>query len=115
MRGHRVTLFEASSELSKLLPSAAEAAGRYIGKLNRYLARQIVKLGVDIRLGTQVSADLILSLEPDRIILATEGTLMAELFESLKGSAPEIHSIGKPVEEKDTQQMIHEAARIGRM
>ncbi len=115
LRGHHVTLFEASSELSKLLPSAAEAAGRYIGKLNRYLARQIVKLSVDIRLSAQVSADLILPLKPDRIILATESTLMAELFESLKGSAPEIHRIGESVDAKDIRQMIHEAAQVGRL
>jgi len=115
LRGHHVTLFEASAELSKLLPAAAESAGRYIGKLNRYLARQIVKLGVDIRLNTRVSADLILSLKPDRIILANESTLMAELFESLKGSGPEIHRMGESIEKKDTRQMIHEAARIGRM
>jgi 2,4-dienoyl-CoA reductase-like NADH-dependent reductase (Old Yellow Enzyme family) len=115
LRGHHVTLLEASSELSKLLPSAAEAAGRYIGKLKRYLARQIVKLGVDIRLGAQVSADLILPLKPDRIILATESTLMGELFESFKGSVPEIHRIGDSVDAKDVQQMIHEAAQVGRL
>jgi len=115
LRGHHVVLFEASSELSKMLPAAEKSAGRYIGKINRYLARQVVKLGVDIRPGTPVSADLILSLVPDRIILAAEHTLMEELFESLKGQVSDIHRIGEATELKDIKQMIHEAARIGRL
>jgi len=115
LRGHHVTLFETSSELSKILPAADKSAGRYIGKINQYLARQIVKLGVDIRFGTSVSADLILSLGPDRIILAAEGVLTAELFESLKGQVSDLHRIGDGLEKNDIKQMIREAARIGRL
>lgn len=93
LSGHHVTLFEASSELSKIIPDTAEPAGKYIGKINRYLARQMVKLGVGIRLGGEVSADQILTVEPHRVILAAKSTLVDELLPSLEGSVPEIHRI----------------------
>jgi pyruvate/2-oxoglutarate dehydrogenase complex dihydrolipoamide dehydrogenase (E3) component len=65
-------LFERSAELGGLLPLAALAPGkRYIADLNQYLATQLVKLRVDIRLNTQASADAVRSLKPDVVILAT--------------------------------------------
>jgi len=72
LQGHRVTLFEGSAGLGGLLPLAALAPNKqYIGDLVRYLTRQTLALGVDVRLNTAATADLILSLRPDAVILAT--------------------------------------------
>jgi 2,4-dienoyl-CoA reductase-like NADH-dependent reductase (Old Yellow Enzyme family)/pyruvate/2-oxoglutarate dehydrogenase complex dihydrolipoamide dehydrogenase (E3) component len=72
LRGHRVTLLEKSASLGGLLTLAAMAPRKqYVGDLMRYLTRQVTTLGVDVRLGTQATADLILSLKPDAVILAT--------------------------------------------
>lgn len=72
LRGHRVTLFEKSVSLGGLLPLAALAPHKqYIGDLMRYLIREVTMLSVEVRLGIQATADLILSLRPDAVILAT--------------------------------------------
>lgn len=113
LRGHHVTLVEASSELGNLMSAAAKEAGRYTGKINLYLARQIIKLGVDIRLGTPVSAEVILSLKPDRVILATASTLTAEILPPLRASVPEVYDIN--ADEKDSKLPIHDGARVGRL
>lgn len=72
LRGHKVILFEESAELGGLLPLAALAPGKqYIADFTRYLVTQITKLGVNIRLETEASVDIILSLSPDVVIVAT--------------------------------------------
>lgn len=72
LRGHQVILFEKSAELGGLLPLAALAPGKqYSAALYQYLSTQLVKLQVDIRLGTEASADAILALKPDTVIIAT--------------------------------------------
>ncbi|MCX6000447.1 MAG: FAD-dependent oxidoreductase [Chloroflexi bacterium] len=71
LQGNRVTMLERSEALGGLLPLAALAPRKqYIGDLIRYLIRQMSTLAVDVRLGTQATANLILSLHPDAAILA---------------------------------------------
>ncbi len=71
LRGHRVTLFEQSPSLGGLLTLAAMGPRKqYVGDLMRYLVRQVTALVADVRLSTRATADLILSLKPDAVILA---------------------------------------------
>jgi 2,4-dienoyl-CoA reductase (NADPH2) len=75
-RGHEVTLFEKSSQLGGLLPLAAMVKGLEIEDLPAiigYLKGQITKLGVTIKLGTEVTPSLIEKIKPDVVILATGG------------------------------------------
>jgi 2,4-dienoyl-CoA reductase (NADPH2) len=77
LRGHKVSLYEKEPRLGGLLPLAALVKGLEIEDLPaivRYLRTQLNKLGVDIRLGKEVTPALVDEIKPDVIILATGGT-----------------------------------------
>lgn len=74
LRGHKVSLYEKEPKLGGLLPLAAMVKGIEVEELPaivRYLKTQITKLGVEINLGKEVKPDLIESIKPDVVILAT--------------------------------------------
>ena len=76
-RGHDVTLFEKTSRLGGLIPLAAMVKGLEIEDLPaiiRYLKGQITKLGVKVKLGTEVTPSLINEMKPDVVLVATGGT-----------------------------------------
>jgi len=73
-RGHRVTLHERAAALGGQLPIVASPPGRKaFDLLRRYLARQVVKLGVDVRLNSEVDAFAVLEQGPDAVVVATGG------------------------------------------
>ena len=71
-RGHKVTLLEKSERLGghvtmqAMLPGLTDRA-----ELIRWLNLQLDKLGVDIRTGTEATADSIMAMAPDAVIVAT--------------------------------------------
>ena len=71
-RGHKVTLLEKSERLGghvtmqAMLPGLTDRA-----ELIRWLNLQLDKLGVDIRTGTEATADSIKAMAPDAVIVAT--------------------------------------------
>ena len=69
LRGHRVTLCEKSSRLGG---SAFFSAASYEpnGRLVRYLTAQMSLQGVDVRLDTEVTPELVARERPDAVILA---------------------------------------------
>jgi 2,4-dienoyl-CoA reductase-like NADH-dependent reductase (Old Yellow Enzyme family) len=73
-RGHRVTLFEANREPGGQLRLAARAPRRrdVIG-IADWLAQEVARLGVDVRLGRLAQAADVLALRPDVVIVATGG------------------------------------------
>ncbi|HEV8308514.1 MAG TPA: FAD-dependent oxidoreductase [Methylomirabilota bacterium] len=75
LRGHRVLLFEATSALGGQVLAAAGAPKRedYAG-IAAWLARQVEKLGVEVRLGTSATAAGVLAEAPDAVIVATGAT-----------------------------------------
>jgi 2,4-dienoyl-CoA reductase (NADPH2) len=76
LRGHKVILYEKSHKLGGLLPVAAMVKGLEIECLPglvRYLKGQMIKHGVDIRLGKKAGASVIEQIKPDVVILATGG------------------------------------------
>ncbi|MGD0795293.1 MAG: FAD-dependent oxidoreductase [Dehalococcoidales bacterium] len=76
MRGHDVILYEKTRQLGGLLPVAAMVKGLEIECLPgivRYLKDQMLKNGVDIRLGKQVNTSVIEQIKPDVVIIATGG------------------------------------------
>lgn len=76
--GHRVTLAEASPDLGGQFRLAGLQPRRgQIGDLLAWYARQLDRLGVDIRYNTYLDADEIAEIRADRVILAT-GSLPAE-------------------------------------
>jgi mycofactocin system FadH/OYE family oxidoreductase 2 len=72
LRGCRVVLLEKTGELGGqvLLAARAPARAEYAG-IARYLAAQVRKLGVDVRLGVEATAELVVSERPDAVIVAT--------------------------------------------
>jgi 2,4-dienoyl-CoA reductase-like NADH-dependent reductase (Old Yellow Enzyme family) len=71
-RGHHVTLYEKKKSLGGQLRLATKVPYRgRIADLISYLSLQVVKHGIDVKLGREVTPTLIDSLKPDVVILAT--------------------------------------------
>ena len=72
LRGHEVTLFEKSDRLGGALYAAgAPSVKDGIGYFREYLVRQIKKVGVEVRVNTEVDNGLIEREHPDEVIVAT--------------------------------------------
>ena len=73
-RGHKVTLIERASELGGQITIAAKAPQRdQMAGITRWLAMEIERLGVNVRLDTTADTAMIRDLNPDVCILATGG------------------------------------------
>lgn len=106
-RGHEVTLFDKSRKLGGLMSLAALIKGpepEFLPDMIDYYKRQLEKLGVQMRLGTKADVGTIKALEPDAVVVATGGTLMApRVADDIKGgggpavlTAPGLHRRVKP-------------------
>ncbi len=76
LRGHDVTLFERSAALGGKLPLACMIKGTDVEDIRPivpYLARQVEKAGVRVRLGEEVTEAVLRAENPDVLILATGG------------------------------------------
>lgn len=73
-RGHDVTLFERADELGGQINLAAKAPARdQMAQITRWLAMELKRLGVDLRLATQADALAVRALEPSLVVVATGG------------------------------------------
>lgn len=87
MCGHKVIVCHEKGQVGGLLRLAAKAPGRAeIMENIRFLARELEKLRVEIRLNTPLNSDLIEEIDPDTVILATgslpEMPLIKGLFQT---------------------------------
>jgi len=72
LRGHQVSLYERGGELGGLTLVAAKAPGRDgFLDLGRYYTYQMRLLDVDVHLQTEVTLDVVLSANPDAVVVAT--------------------------------------------
>jgi 2,4-dienoyl-CoA reductase-like NADH-dependent reductase (Old Yellow Enzyme family)/thioredoxin reductase len=72
MRGHQVVLFERADELGGQTRFARRAPGRQdFDGACRYAALQCKKLGVDIQLAVDATAETVLATAPNLVVLAT--------------------------------------------
>jgi 2,4-dienoyl-CoA reductase-like NADH-dependent reductase (Old Yellow Enzyme family) len=79
LRGHQVTLVELEAELGGQLRLAAKAPvfqnvetdAPVLLRIVEFLERQVASVGVDVRLGRAVTAELVQELRPDVAVLAT--------------------------------------------
>ena len=70
-KGHEVILIEKEETLGGLLKQAAQGPYKVdLRNYEEYLIRQVNKTGIDLRLGTAATPDLVRELEPDALILA---------------------------------------------
>jgi 2,4-dienoyl-CoA reductase (NADPH2) len=74
LKGHRVVLFEKETNLGGLLNVAAlpPNKGDIVPWVN-HLAHQARKTGVEIKLGTEATWELIKGIQPDAVVIATGG------------------------------------------
>ncbi len=76
LRGHEVVLYEKEHDLGGLLSLAGMVRGFDVENLPAlafYLRTQLAKLGVQVRLGSEVKTSVINEIKPDVTILATGG------------------------------------------
>lgn len=72
LRGHSVTLLEKDKKVGGQINLAAIPPNKQeISKWVRFLATQVDKLGVDLQLNTEATAQSIQNLSPDAVIVAT--------------------------------------------
>ena len=85
-RGHEVILCEEGGELGGQGLLAAIPPGREEwGEMTRYLKHQQDKEGVEVRLGTAVTADLVRELKPDVVVMATGAGQITPPIEGVDG------------------------------
>ena len=74
LRGHEVSLYEKNDSLCRDLEIAAKAPGRQdFSEAGRYLIYQMQLLNIDVHLGTEVTAEMVIQQRPDAVIVATGG------------------------------------------
>ena len=75
-RGHKVTLFEKDAELGGQLNIAAlpPFKGDIFPWID-YLVNQVAKAGVEVKLNTDATAEIVTGGNPDAVVIATGGTL----------------------------------------
>lgn len=72
LRGHEVTLYDKGEELGGQVLLAAKGAGRdEFGVIARNERNQLARLKVPVKLGVQVTPELVQELAPDAVIVAT--------------------------------------------
>jgi mycofactocin system FadH/OYE family oxidoreductase 2 len=72
LRRHRVILLEKDDEVGGQNIVAGKAPGREeITGVTRWLLNQVNKLEIEIRLGVEVNAEMVLKEEPDAVVIAT--------------------------------------------
>jgi NADPH-dependent 2,4-dienoyl-CoA reductase/sulfur reductase-like enzyme len=72
LRGHQVTLYEKEKQLGGLINTLSLAPGREeFSQVTRYLSVQLPKLGVDIRLNTEITSEMVMRENPEVVIVAT--------------------------------------------
>jgi NADPH-dependent 2,4-dienoyl-CoA reductase/sulfur reductase-like enzyme len=72
MRGHRVTLIERGDELGGMIAVLGRDPARAdFNRYLRYLQDELKLLPVEVRLGTEVTGDLVSSIGPDVVVIAT--------------------------------------------
>jgi 2,4-dienoyl-CoA reductase-like NADH-dependent reductase (Old Yellow Enzyme family)/thioredoxin reductase len=83
-RGHQVALYDRGSEVGGQLLTVEKASGREEWQdVYRFHKREIDRLGVELHLETELTAEDILALEPGRVVIATGSTPRVQPFDYL--------------------------------
>jgi 2,4-dienoyl-CoA reductase (NADPH2) len=98
LRGHEVTICEKEPKLGGLMPVVGLLRGREFEDqpaLVDYYKRQLVKLGVEINLGKEVTPSLVEKIKPEVVILAKGGVPRLPDIPGIRGSnvvaGPDLH------------------------
>jgi 2,4-dienoyl-CoA reductase (NADPH2) len=98
IRGHDITLYEKDKKLGGLLPLAAMIKGFEVEDLTKIISFykvQFAKLGVKVKLCTEVTQSIIEQIKPDAVIIATGGIPTVPEIPGIEGrnvlSIPDLH------------------------
>lgn len=81
-RGHKVVLFEREAKTGGQINIAMRGPTREaLSGIVRWLDRQVHKLGVDVRLNTEATPEMVRREKPDYVVIATGGEPNIGLFE----------------------------------
>ncbi len=99
LKGHDITLFEARESLGGALALWAKLPGReFYENAVAWWERELARLGVQVRRGTPATAETVLTLAPDAVIVATGAEFCragrsAHLDQPIPGAGkPHVHS-----------------------
>jgi len=86
LRGHQVTLCEKASSLGGQLTIAQiPPYKKDIGELSRYLTGQVDAAGVQVRLGCDATAQMVIQENPDAVVIATGSSPLSPDIPGVKG------------------------------
>ncbi|MGI9327578.1 MAG: FAD-dependent oxidoreductase [Pseudomonadales bacterium] len=89
LRGHRVTLHEATKRLGGQVNMAGSAPHRGdIGAISQWLADELEYLQVDVRLNSLVDESTLAQMDPDAVVLATGTSPRTDGFQVSSPSVP---------------------------
>ncbi len=84
--GHMVTLLEKADHTGGQFKTAGVAPSKFdVNRLVKYYTRMCKASGVDVRLNTEATAETVLAMKPDAVILATGGTPVRPRIEGIDG------------------------------
>lgn len=96
LRGSQVVLFEKQNCLGGQVNLAAKPDDRKeLAGVTRFLTMQVEKLKVDVRLNTEVTAELVLAEKPDAVIVATGSTPLRTGFYPTRPKIEELPGINQ--------------------
>lgn len=88
LRGHKVSLYEKTGELGGIASAASDIPYAYTMDLSHiviWLRNQIEKLGLDVHLGEEMTAESIRQLHPDVVVVATGSICTAPDIPGING------------------------------
>ncbi|MEV0688224.1 FAD-dependent oxidoreductase [Nocardia sp. NPDC050378] len=89
LRGHTVELLEMSRQLGGQVAIAASAPHRAdMGAITSWLADEVKRLGVKVRLGVPADPELIMAQNPDEVIIAAGSTPRRDGFQASHPAKP---------------------------
>jgi 2,4-dienoyl-CoA reductase-like NADH-dependent reductase (Old Yellow Enzyme family)/thioredoxin reductase len=96
LRGHQVTLAEATDHLGGVIDIARRAPKRHgIADITDWLEREIYRLGVEVRLSTYIEASDVQEINPDVVIVATGSTPKMDGYQNFAPGEP-IQGVSQP-------------------
>jgi 2,4-dienoyl-CoA reductase-like NADH-dependent reductase (Old Yellow Enzyme family)/thioredoxin reductase len=107
--GHDVVLCERSDRLGGQVPAAASIPTRAeLGEIVEFQCRELLRLGVEVRTSTTVGVDLVDSLAPDVVVVATGSRPRPD---PLPGDASV--AVWSPIQTMDCEAEVLDPARWG--